>query len=171
MFEITQPAFDPEAKPESNCRPVKSALLPKPTATQTPAHTHHLRRAMLEHPAAGLEVGILLGDCSSRKPQALPRRSRGSLTYAGSFWAPPLQNRRKAAKGAPPSVRRPTALTQKATKLRYMSGGCGAETLRSLAASAGAAVVGCEATVAEGENKLNMCKSHTCALPTVNLNL
>ena len=56
MLEITTPAFEPKARPEFNGCPVKPVLLLKgPTTNKAVPPTN---KAMLEHPATGLEVSM-----------------------------------------------------------------------------------------------------------------
>ena len=165
VLEITTPAFDPRARPEFNGCPVKPVLvLAKPTTIKLVPPTN---AAMLEHPATGLTVSMDISDLLQfLKASGSAKALNKTFDFCGKFQG--MSAIKSIEKGP---VRREVLEAEfvdaKGGSVAVSFWDSATRMLESLALGAGVALVGCNATVAESEVKLNIWPgAHICTTGT-----
>ena len=154
VYEVTTPAFDAKSRADFNGCPVKSVLLlTTPTTIKAVPSTN---KAMLEHPATGLEVSMDISELlqflkASNSTKALSK----TFDFTGKFLKlSPAKSIDKA--GVQRQVSEAEFVDAKGGKITISVWERAIQMLQSLAAGAGVAVVGCNATVVDAEVKLNI---------------
>ena len=163
VFEVTTPAFDAKARQEFNGCPVKSVLLlTRPTTIKPIPSTN---KAMLEHPATGLEVSMDISQLLQLlKTTGSVKALNKTFDFCGKFLG--VSNPKSIGKsGWRHEVSEAEFVDAKGGKVIVSVWDRAIPTLQSLTAGAGGAVVGCSATVAEAEVKLNIWPgAHICTI-------